>query len=93
MVKEIIKDEFFLKQKEEHNKDAEQRNRKLLESENRAKQIEQSLKDKLANTGKQEKENDELKLKLTEQIESANKKRADLRRPALHKRINCLHIV
>lgn len=70
--------EFFLKQKEEHNKEAEQRNRKLLESENRAKQIEQSLKDKLANTNKQEKETEELKKKLADQIEIANKKRADL---------------
>lgn len=70
--------EFFLKQKEEHNKDAEQRNRKLLESENRAKQIEQSLKDKLANAGKQEKENEVIKTRLNEQIELATIKRSEL---------------
>lgn len=70
--------EFFLKQKEEHNKEAEQRNRKLLESENRAKQIEQSLKDKLANVGKQEKENEVIKGRLQEQIELAAIKRSEL---------------
>lgn len=70
--------EFFLKQKEEHNKEAEQRNRKLLESENRAKQIEQSVKDKLANTTKQEKENETLKTRLNEQIEIATIKGAEL---------------
>ncbi|HPA36571.1 MAG TPA: ribonuclease Y [Chitinophagales bacterium] len=70
--------EYFLKQKEEHNKEIEQRNRKLLEAENRAKQIEQSLKDKLANTNKQEKENEALKNKLNEQIELANVKRGEL---------------
>ncbi|MFN8294842.1 MAG: ribonuclease Y [Chitinophagales bacterium] len=70
--------EFFLKQKEEHNKEAEQRNRKLLESENRAKQIEQSLKDKLANAGKQEKENEAIKARLNEQIELAAIKRGEL---------------
>lgn len=70
--------EYFLKQKEEHNKEIEQRNRKLLESENRAKQIEQSMKDKLANVGKQEKENEAIKVRLNEQLELASKKRAEL---------------
>lgn len=70
--------EHFLKLKEDHNKELEQRNRKILESENRAKQVEQSLKDKLANAGKQEKENELLRVKLNEQVELATSKRNDL---------------
>jgi len=70
--------EHFLKLKEEHNKDIEQRNRKIQESEIKTRQTEQSLRDKLANAGKQEKENDGLKIKLNEQIELANIKRAEL---------------
>ncbi|MDB5226132.1 MAG: binding metal dependent phosphohydrolase, partial [Bacteroidota bacterium] len=70
--------ESFLKQREEHNRELEQRNRKMIESENRTKQIEQSLKDKLANIGKQEKDNEVIKNQLTEQVELATKKRGEL---------------
>ena len=70
--------EHFIKLKEEHNKEIEQRNKKVQETESRTRQAEQSLRDKIANTGKQEKENDLLKSKLTEQIELASVKREEL---------------
>ena len=70
--------EHFFRLKEEHNKEIEQRNRKIIEAENKAKQTEQSLRDKLSNAGKQEKENEILKGKLNEQIELANIKRSEL---------------
>ena len=70
--------EHFHKLKEEHNKETEQRNRKIIETETRTKQTEQSLRDKLANAGKQEKENELLKTKLNEQIELANVKLDEL---------------
>ena len=70
--------EHFLKLKEEHNKETELKNKKALETENRLKQVEQSLKDKLANIGKQEKENEELKIKYNSQLEILNAKKEDL---------------
>lgn len=70
--------EHFLKLKEEHNKEIEQRNRKIQDAESRAKQIEQSMKDKMANLGKQEKENEAIKAQLQEQVALANIKRGEL---------------
>ncbi len=70
--------EHFFKLKEEHNKEIDQRNKKTVETENRLKQVEQSLKDRLANAGKQEKDNEEIKAKLQLQLEVMNAKQADL---------------
>jgi ribonuclease Y len=70
--------EHFLKLKEEHNREIEQRNRKAQEAEGKVRTLEQSLKDKMANLGKQEKTNEETKVKLDEQILLAQTKRAEL---------------
>ncbi|MCB9034976.1 MAG: ribonuclease Y [Chitinophagales bacterium] len=70
--------EHFLKLKEEHNATIEERNKKVAVAENRVKQVEQSLKDKLANAGRKEKEYDDLKGALEEQLDIAKKKRVEL---------------
>ena len=70
--------EHFFKLKEEHNKEIDQRNKKTVETESRLKQVEQSLKDRLANAGKQEKENEDIKAKLQLQMDVMNSKQADL---------------
>jgi ribonucrease Y len=70
--------ERFLKLKEEHNQEIEARNRKMQESENRAKQKEQSLNSKLENIGRKEKELEEVKSGLQTQLDLVSKKREEL---------------
>lgn len=72
--------EHFIKLKEEHNQEVEGKNRKIQEGENRIKQKEQSFNDKLQSVGRQEKENEDLKIKLTAQLEAASKKREELQK-------------
>lgn len=72
--------EHFIKLKEEHNQEVEGKNRKIQEGENRIKQKEQSFNDKLQSVGRQEKENEDLKVKLTAQLEAASKKREELQK-------------
>ena len=55
-----------------------ERNRKLIDAENRIKQKEQSLNQKEANAEKTIKENDAIKENLNTQIEVVNKKKAEL---------------
>lgn len=70
--------EHFLHLKTEHEKESIARNQKLSEQENKLKQKEQSLNDKLKSVQTQVNENNELKAELSDQIESAKIKRAEL---------------
>lgn len=76
--KELEAKERFVSLKAAHDKEVNDRNRKLAESENRIKQKEQSLSQKEANAEKQIKENDAIKENLNRQIEVVNKKRTEL---------------
>lgn len=70
--------EHFLQLKSDHDKEANTRNQKLSEQENKLKQKEQSLNDKLKSVQTQVNENTELKTELNDLIESAKIKRAEL---------------
>lgn len=70
--------EHFLKLKSEQEKEAYQRNQKVVELEGRVKQQQQSVNDKLANIQKQTTENDALKETLNKQLEVVNVKRSEL---------------
>jgi len=76
--KELEAKERFVSLKAAHEKEVNERNRKLSESENRIKQKEQSLSQKETNAEKQIKENDAIKENLNRQIEVVNKKRTEL---------------
>lgn len=76
--KELQAKERFVALKSTHDKEVNERNRKIAESENRARQKEQSLSQKEANVEKQVKENDVIKENLNKQIEVVNKKRTEL---------------
>src|SRR5215831_6606097 len=70
--------EKFLQLKGEYDKEVLERNRKLGESENRVRQKEQSINQKLDQLEKQVKENDAIKDNLNRQIEVVNHKRTEL---------------
>jgi ribonuclease Y len=70
--------ETFVQLKAEHDKDVFQRNQKLNETENRAKQREQSFHQKEQNIEKLIKENETIKETLNRQVEVVNIKRTEL---------------
>jgi ribonuclease Y len=70
--------EKFVQLKAEHDKDVLEKNRKLGDSENRVKQKEQTINQKLEGLDKQVKENDSIKEHLNRQIEVINQKRTEL---------------
>lgn len=70
--------EHFLQLKSDNDKEANARNQKISEQENKLKQKEQSLNDKLKSVQTQVNENTELKTELSDHIESAKIKRAEL---------------
>ena len=70
--------EKFLQLKAEHDKEVLERNRKLGESENRARQKEQTINQKHEQLDKQVKENEAIKENLSRQIEVVNLKRSEL---------------
>jgi len=70
--------ERFVQLKAEHDKETLERTRKLVDSENRAKQKEQSVNQKLEQLDKQLKDNDVIKENLGRQIEVVNLKRTEL---------------
>lgn len=76
--KELQAKEKFVSLKSAHDKEVNERNRKLAENENRIKQKEQSLSQKEASIEKQVKDNDVIKDNLNKQIEVVNKKRTEL---------------
>ncbi|MBC7829348.1 MAG: ribonuclease Y [Chitinophagaceae bacterium] len=70
--------ERFVQMKAEHDKEVFERNRKLSDNENRARQKEQSVNQRLEQLEKQVKENDAIKDNLSRQIEVVNHKRTEL---------------
>lgn len=76
--KELQAKEKFVSLKSAHDKEVNERNRKLAETENRIKQKEQSLSQKETSLEKQVKDNDVIKENLNKQIEVVNKKRTEL---------------
>jgi ribonucrease Y len=76
--KELEAKEKFVQLKSDHDRDVMERNRKLGESENRARQKEQSINQKEGNLEKQIKENEAIKENLNRQIEVVNLKRTEL---------------
>jgi len=76
--KELEAKEKFVQMKSEHDREVLDRNRRLGESENRARQKEQSLNQKTDHLEKQIKENETIKDNLNRQIELVNIKRTEL---------------
>jgi ribonucrease Y len=70
--------ERFVQLKAEHDKEVLEKNRRLGESENRAKQKEASITQKMEQLEKQVRENDSIKENLNRQIEVVNQKRTEL---------------
>lgn len=76
--KELEAKERFVSLKSAHEKEVNERNRKITDSENRIKQKEQSFNQKEANADRQIKENDVIKDSLNKQLELVDKKRTEL---------------
>jgi ribonuclease Y len=76
--KQLEAKEKFLALKGEYEKEVLERNRKLNETENRARQKEQSINQKADQLDKQIKENEAIKDNLNRQIEVVNLKRTEL---------------
>ena len=72
--------EKFVQLKEEHDREILEKNRKIGDSENRAKQKELTINQKVEGLDKQVKENDAIKDHLNRQIEVVNQKRTELER-------------
>ena len=72
--------EKFVQLKEEHDREILEKNRKIGDSENRAKQKELTINQKVEGLEKQVKENDAIKDHLNRQIEVVNQKRTELER-------------
>ncbi len=70
--------EKFVQLKAEHDKELLEKNRKIGDMENRTRQKEQSISQKLENLEKQVKENELIKENLNRQIEVVNNKRTEL---------------
>ncbi len=68
----------FLELKAAHDKEVNERNRKLNETENKAKQKEQQTSQKLEQVEKQNKENDIIKSNLEKQLVIVDQKKKDL---------------
>ncbi|MEJ0101888.1 MAG: ribonuclease Y [Bacteroidota bacterium] len=76
--KELEAKEKFVQLKSAHDKEVNDRNRKIAESENRIRQKEQAINQKEANLDKQIKENEAIKDNLNRQIDVVNIKRNEL---------------
>ncbi len=76
--KELEAKEKFVQLKSAHDKEVLERNRKINESENRARQKEQAIGQKEGGLDKQIKENEAIKENLNRQIELVNIKRTEL---------------
>ena len=72
--------EKFVQLKEENDREILEKNRKIGDSENRAKQKELTINQKVEALDKQVKENDAIKDHLNRQIEVVNQKRTELER-------------
>jgi ribonucrease Y len=76
--KELEAKEKFVQMKAAHDREVNDRNRKMSESENRARQKEQSITQKESSIDKQIKENEAIKENLNRQIDLVNIKRTEL---------------
>ncbi len=76
--KELEAKEKFVQMKAAHDREVNERNRKMGEGENRIRQKEQSINQKENNLDKQIKENEAIKDNLNRQIELVNIKRTEL---------------
>jgi ribonuclease Y len=76
--KELEAEKKFLQLKGNYDRDVNERNKKLNDSENRAKQKEQQISQKLEQTEKQSKENEVIKANLEKQLLVVDQKRKDL---------------
>jgi ribonuclease Y len=76
--KQLEAKERFVQLKSEHEREVLDRNRKLVEVENKVKQKEISIVQKEASLDKQIKDNDAIKDNLNRQIEVVNQKRTEL---------------
>lgn len=76
--KQLEAKEHFMRLKEEHEKETTTRNQNLLQAENRIKQKEQSLNQKLEHQNKKEKELEAIKENLSNQLELVAKKKEEL---------------
>ena len=76
--KEVDAKERFVQLKSAHEKDVNERTRKIAEAESRIRQKEQSISQKEGSLDKQVKDNDIIKDNLNRQIELVNIKRTDL---------------
>ena len=76
--KELDAKEKFVQMKAAHDREVNDRNRKMVEGENRVRQKEQSINQKENNLDKQIKENEAIKENLNRQIELVNIKRTEL---------------
>jgi ribonucrease Y len=76
--KELEAKERFVQLKAEHEREVLERNRKVVEGENRARQKEQSINQKTEHLERQIKENEAIKQNLNRQIEVVNLKQAEL---------------
>lgn len=76
--KELQAKEKFVQLKAEHDREILERNKKAGEAENRIRQKEQALSQKLEQADKQSKENDAIKQNLARQMEVVSKKQAEL---------------
>ena len=76
--KEVEAKERFIQLKSAHEKDVNERNRKIAEAESRIRQKEQSISQKEGSLDKQVKDNDIIKDNLNRQIELVNIKRTEL---------------
>jgi ribonucrease Y len=76
--KELQAKERFVQLKAEHDREILERNKKSNEAENRIRQKEQSITQKLEQVEKQSKENEAIKQNLARQMEVVSKKQAEL---------------
>lgn len=76
--KELEAKEKFVQMKSAHDKEVFEKTKKINDTENRAKQREQSLVQKETNLDKQLKENEAIKENLNRQIDVVNTKRTEL---------------
>src|SRR5215510_956168 len=76
--KELEAKEKFVQMKAAHDREVNERNRKMGEGENRIRQKEQSINQKENNIDKQIKENEAIKENLSRQIELVHIKRTEL---------------
>lgn len=76
--KEVAAKERFVQLKADHDREVNERNRKLTQEENRVKQRETTINQKTEQLDRQIKENEAIKQNLNRQIEVVNLKQAEL---------------